>query len=540
MSSKAITERRDDAPPSARWQPPMEMAPSLTQDTAPLFSRWVGACGLALVVLGGVSLGVYATGRTSIIGPMLGTFFIFGGLGGLLFHAANDAELQVRRAYMLFGGLWLALGAVLSLVPYKVAGAEAASVGGLFLPYGLFALTLGLLFTMAFVRNETDVKTRDLAVLAVGAIGAVLAVTGFLGSSIENRFVIPYGIVLIPLGFVFLWAFISMRGIVDDLGYKAALAVGALGLVFFLLALGRSTLPPLLERLHWLSPGTPPYTMPNGLLLMGGGLLYILLAAAYVSDRQIVVLTRRELGSLFFSPLAYFVLLAYTVLGAYIFLQFVLGFLWPIDVPPGMPPPARPEPIVARYIISWFPVISVLMLVPVLTMRLFSEEHRTGTLEMMLTAPVEETVVVASKFLAALVLFLAVWVPWGLYLVALRVEGGTPFDYRPVVGFAVALLFSGAAFVSMGVFFSSLTKNQLAAAVFTFVFMFALFLIYFVKGFLPEDSAWQPILSHTSFVELWDNALRGKLAPRDLVLYLSATFFWLFLTVKVLDARKWL
>ena len=149
----------------------------------------------------------------------------------------------------------------------------------------------------------------------------------------------------------------------------------------------------------------------------------------------------------------------------------------PPGMPPGMPPPSRPEPIVARYIISWFPVISVLMLVPVLTMRLFSEEHRTGTLEMMLTAPVEEAVVVLSKFLAALVLFLAVWVPWGLYLVALRVEGGTAFDYRPVVGFAVALLFSGAAFVSMGLFFSSLTKNQLAAAVFTFVFMFALFLI---------------------------------------------------------------
>jgi ABC-2 type transport system permease protein len=289
-----------------------------------------------------------------------------------------------------------------------------------------------------------------------------------------------------------------------------------------------------------LTPGTPPYTMPAGLLIMGGGLLYFLLASAYVSDRQIVVLTRRELGSLFFSPLAYFVLLAYTVLGAYIFVNFVFGFLWPIGGPPGMPPPSRAEPIVANYVISWFPVISVLMLVPVLTMRLFSEEHRTGTMEMTFTAPVGETVVVLSKFLAALILFLAVWVPWGLYLVGLRVYGGTAFDYRPVVGFSVALLFSGAAFVSMGLFFSSLTKNQLVAAVFTFVFMFAVFLIYFVKQFLPEDSALQPILSHASFVELWDNALRGKLAPRDLVLYLSATVFWLFLTVKVLGVRRWL
>ena len=75
-------------------------------------------------------------------------------------------------------------------------------------------------------------------------------------------------------------------------------------------------------------------------------------------------------------------------------------------------------------------MISVLMFVPVLTMRLFSEEHRTGTLEMMLTAPVEETVVVLSKFLAALILFLIVWLPWGLYLVSLRCVGGSAFDYR--------------------------------------------------------------------------------------------------------------
>jgi hypothetical protein len=130
-------------------------------------------------------------------------------------------------------------------------------------------------------------------------------------------------------------------------------------------------------------------------------------------------------------------------------------------------------------------------------------------------------------------------VPWGLYLISLRVAGGTEFDYRPVVGFTVALLFSGAAFISMGVFFSSLTRNQLAAAVFTFVFMFALFSLYFVGEFLAEDSALQPILTHASFVELWFGALRGRLALRDLVLYLSATVFWLFLTVKVLESRKW-
>jgi len=535
--SKAITEKRDDSPHALRWQTPTELAPSSVQDNAPLVSRWIGAFGLAMFVLGGVSLLVHASGRSNVIGPVLGGFFAFLGLGGLLFHAANDAELQIRRAYMGFGILWLTLGAILSLVPYKLTGTETAATGALFLPYGLLCLALGLMFMMAFVRNETEAKVRDLAVYAVGGLGLAIALTGFLGGTIDTRFLVPYGVVLITLGLVFLWAFIAMRGTVDEWGYLACYGVGGLGLAFFLIALGRSTLPPALERLGWLTPGTPQYTMPSGLLLMAGGLAYLALGIAYVSDRQIVVLTRRELAALFFSPVAYFVLLGYTVLGGWIFLQFVFR-LWPIGGPPG-PPPAIPEPIVAGYIIDWPPIMSVLMLVPVLTMRLFSEEHRTGTLEMMFTAPVGEAVVVISKFLAALLLFLVVWAPWGLYLVGLRWYGGTEFDYRPLLGFGIALLFSGAAFISLGVFFSSLTRNQLAAAVFTFVAMFALFAIYFVERFLPEESTLSPILQHLAFIDLWIDALKGRLALRDLMIYLSATVFWVFVTVKVLESRKW-
>jgi ABC-type Na+ efflux pump permease subunit len=214
--------------------------------------------------------------------------------------------------------------------------------------------------------------------------------------------------------------------------------------------------------------------------------------------------------------------------------------LWRDDIMggPGAPRAAL-EPIVIGYIISWFPVICVLILVPVLTMRLLSEEQRTGTLEMMLTAPVEETVVVVSKFLAALIFFVLVWVPWGLFLVALRVEGGSEFDFLPLLGFLVALIFTGSAFVSMGVFFSSLTKNQLAAAVLTFAGMFLLTFVFFSKQDLPETDAKRVILNHISYVDLWINVLNGKLASRDLVIYLAATILWLFLSVKVLESRKW-
>src|SRR5256885_1271092 len=81
------------------------------------------------------------------------------------------------------------------------------------------------------------------------------------------------------------------------------------------------------------------------------------------------------------------------------------------------------DPIIHFYFIAWWPVITTIFIVPVLTMRLLSEEQRTGTLEVLFTAPVGETVVVVSKFLASWIFFLLAWVPWGLFLVALRVEG---------------------------------------------------------------------------------------------------------------------
>ena len=160
-----------------------------------------------------------------------------------------------------------------------------------------------------------------------------------------------------------------------------------------------------------------PYLVPSGLILGGIGLSFLAVSLALVSDSPFVVLTRRELAAYFFSPIAYIVLL-------------------------GM---ARRRPRSATCCSSascrsgarcWSrssrttrrvadrPADRVPFLVPALTMRLFSEERRTGTLEVLLTAPVIEAVVVLSKFLACWLFFMLCWVPAGLYLIALRVEGG--------------------------------------------------------------------------------------------------------------------
>jgi ABC-type transport system involved in multi-copper enzyme maturation permease subunit len=251
-------------------------------------------------------------------------------------------------------------------------------------------------------------------------------------------------------------------------------------------------------------------------------------------------MTRRELSALFFSPIAYMVLLGLSTVGWFLFRRFVAQVSDP-EVGVTM------EPIVQYFIIDWWPIICVIFVVPVLTMRLMSEEWRSGTLEVTLTAPVDEASVVLSKFFAGLIMFLLLWVPWGLFLVALRVMGGQPFDYRPLLSFFIALACTGAGFVAMGLFFSSLTRNQIISAVLTFAAMLFLFYLFFIKRGIEADmrrgqegeSVWFTVLSHVSYVDVWIDAIKGFLIPRHLLFHVTAAILWLYLTVKVLEARKW-
>jgi ABC-type transport system involved in multi-copper enzyme maturation permease subunit len=197
------------------------------------------------------------------------------------------------------------------------------------------------------------------------------------------------------------------------------------------------------------------------------------------------------------------------------------------------------EPIVQSYIFGLFPVFSVVVVVPMLTMRLLSEEHRAGTLEVLLTAPVDESTVVLSKFISALTTYLLMWLPLGLYLAAIPLSGGNAFDYRPLLSFGVALTTTGACFVSGGLFFSSLTRSQIASGALAGAFMMLLTFVYFPAHMLPESSAWGVVLKHMSYLDLWYSSLEGTIVPKFLLFFISLTILTLFMTVKVLESRKW-
>ena len=206
-----------------------------------------------------------------------------------------------------------------------------------------------------------------------------------------------------------------------------------------------------------------------------------------------------------------------------------------------------PEPIIQGFLLNIPVVVLIIAIVPVLTMRLFSEEWRTGTLEVLLTTPVNEPTVAISKFLAAYLMYLLIWVPFGLFLVALWAIGGTPFDYYPVISFGVAVAVSGAGFISMGLFFSSLTRNQLVSGVLTMAGMILFTCLLFMKGRMLGESkeqvaskGWPLVLQHINYLDLWIGGIVGMMDPKQLIFHLSMTVFFLFLTVKVLESRKWL
>jgi ABC-type transport system involved in multi-copper enzyme maturation permease subunit len=532
MASKAITDKPTDDRLASGWKSSPDTGPSVVKEDEPTVARTVGMFGAAFVIFGSVALAsnLYL-GRPVRVGPGWASMALALGFLGLLYHAAFDRDVQFRRIYAGFGYALLALGAFCCLLPYPKGVGSQFGLG-----YPLLALVLP--FQLIFLRHETDRTWRQGDQIVIGGVGVLLAVLGLGGGSIRAEFLEPYGLLFALLGLVYLSAFVISRGTGDDLGYRTGIGLGLVGLLVFLVALGRSALPPLFYAWKWTD--TPPagYAVPTGLVLMVLGLAYAVTATLLCSERPLVVVMRRELGAFFYSPIAYIMLLAFTVATWWAFFSFVNTLL--------SLRAQTIEPIVSNFILQWPPIFIIVCVVPAITMRLLSEERRSGTLEVLLTAPVEESAVVVGKFLAAFLMFLVVWLPFGLFMIALRIGGGEPFDYRPLLSFAVALAVTGASFVSMGLFFSSLTRNQIASFVLTFAGMLTLTVVFLVRRqFFPSEmrgetsNLWAVVLDHLSYVDLWIDTLDGKLVLKYLLFPFTITFLWLFLSVKVLEARKW-
>ena len=488
--------------------PPPETAPSRLTDDALAFPRLVGMVGVTLAGIGLFTIVLNVWYGPRLVGKSGGLMFVAVGALLALAHAFRDPDVQVRRLYGYLGGFGLPVLAV--------ASAMFESFG--FFPYGWAASLLGLFFLLAFLKHEDEPPVRRGALLALGVLAAAQVGLGLGGGVAARSFLANgYAPVLGLLGLLYACGFVSQTGGADGPARPAAVGVGLLGVA----ALLYGAIRPMASD--------EPFLVPNGVTLMALGLVYALVGLGLVSDAKVVVVARRELASYFSSPVAYLVLIGMTLLAVVNYWWFV-NRLVRGDV--GL------EPIVSEYFFNIPAVFCLMFMVPAVTMRLFAEERRTGTYEVLMCAPVSETSVVAGKFAATWIFYLLLWVPWFLLLVGLRLETGKSFEYKPLVSFFLTLALTGAAFVSVGLFFSSLTKNQIVAAVLTFVAVLILTSLYWLSRF-DVGPTWKAAMQRLAYLNLWSESLGGRLQVKDMILQASAAAFGLFLTVRVLEARKW-
>lgn len=232
-------------------------------------------------------------------------------------------------------------------------------------------------------------------------------------------------------------------------------------------------------------------------------------------------IARRDFQAYFNSPVAYVVLGVFLLVLGYLFFStlFLGGF---------------------ASMRSFFSVVPVLLVVfgPAITMRLISEERKSGTIEQLLTLPVTNCEVVLGKFLAALGIIcvgLLFTLPYAVS-VSLLTPAGAPFDYGPVIGGYLGLVLLSSAFLSLGLFASALTKNQIVAFI---IGLGLCFFFYFVDKFAvlmpPKVGA---VLEYISVDFHFNNIARGVVDSRDVVFYLSLIAVFLILTERSLRKEK--
>lgn len=245
--------------------------------------------------------------------------------------------------------------------------------------------------------------------------------------------------------------------------------------------------------------------------------------------RQITALVRRELIAYFSSPLAYIVMTAFLLLQGFIF-YLILSFT-------NQPGAGVMTPFELMFGGTMFFWLFLLFLVPVITMRLVAEERRSGTIEVLLTSPITEAQVVIGKFLAALAFYVFLWLPTGLYVVFLKQH--SEIDLGPVASGYLGVLLLGIAFLGVGLFTSTLTNNQLIAAILSFVIMIFLFSVGLIEQLLVSSSTARSVLEHMNPWNQMENFARGIVDTRHVVYQLSVGLVFLFLAAKSLEVKKW-
>ena len=252
--------------------------------------------------------------------------------------------------------------------------------------------------------------------------------------------------------------------------------------------------------------------------------------------RNISAIAGKELRGYFASPVAWVMMGLFALIFGWFFLSYLTVFVRNSmqAMFGGGPQTMNVNMELIRPLLSNASVL-VLFLLPMVTMRAYSEEKRSGTIELLLTSPLSDFEIIAGKFIGAVGLYLALLAVTAVYISILFLYGRP--EWRPIVAGYLGLLLLGSCFIAIGLFISSTTKNQMVAGAATFVVGLLFWIVsWFADSAGPTTAQ---ILSYLSITEHFDDFSKGIIDSKQIIYYLSFISFGLFLTLKSVDSERW-
>ena len=243
-------------------------------------------------------------------------------------------------------------------------------------------------------------------------------------------------------------------------------------------------------------------------------------------------LVRRELGSFFVSWTGYIILAG---------VLFLLGFSF-ASMLKGLNAQSTPVPVTQLFYETLYFWLVLLVVSPLITMRSFAMEKASGTYETLMTTPVGDAQVVLAKFTGALMFYLVLWVPLLACVLIVRYYSNDPtaFDTGTVLSTYCGILLLGCLYTSLGIFASAVTRSQIIAAMVSFAAGIALFMLSFLSSSAGSQGGWEAqLVAYFGLMEQMRDFAHGVVDSRPVVLSLSLTVLFLFLSWKTVESRRW-
>jgi ABC-2 type transport system permease protein len=253
--------------------------------------------------------------------------------------------------------------------------------------------------------------------------------------------------------------------------------------------------------------------------------------------QNVLAIWQREMKSYFVSPIAYVVLTVFLFLSGFFFYSILTAVVQNTMMQGQFGQGAQPVDVPGIVSRSFFGTMSVVLLfmIPMLTMGLFAEEKKRGTIELLLTAPVGNFQAMMGKYLASLSFLVLMFLSSGITISALFIYGSP--DWKPILSGYLGMLLYGAALLAIGLFISTLTENQIIAVVVTFGLILVLWLIEsFATG---AEGVTKDVLNYLSVIGHLDDFIKGVIDTANVIFYVTFAFVGLFLTYRSLESMRW-